>query len=180
MEKTKKTRTYAAERLSAALLDLMREMPYDQISIKGIAARAGVARVSFYRHFDSKDDVLRRRAQRITEDFLAHLDPSLRAYDSCAFVLALLKHMRAQDDLVRLVMKADRMDIVRAEFDRAFGVGGVDRRDSARRRFISGGLYNIFNAWVRDGYEPDAAQIAAFVCELISSGSGLPATHRTL
>ena len=42
-----------------ALLQLMKKKNYTEISVGEIAARAGVHRATFYRHFTSKDDVLR-------------------------------------------------------------------------------------------------------------------------
>ncbi|MBQ3339392.1 MAG: helix-turn-helix transcriptional regulator [Atopobiaceae bacterium] len=167
MDAENKSESVVCSRLTEALLELMAEKPYEDITIRELADRAEVARVSFYRHFKSKDDVLAQDARRLIEGFLASLDPNLRSYDSRAFVEALLKHMQAQDASIQLLIKSGRMDIVRTEFDRAFEVGGTDRRDSARRRFLSGGLYNLFYKWALDGYDPDAAQIAEFVCELV-------------
>ncbi len=44
--------------LVAALLDLMKEKPYDKILIKDIAKNADLDRSTFYRNFKSKEDVL--------------------------------------------------------------------------------------------------------------------------
>ncbi len=41
-----------------ALLALIDEKPYDDISIKDIVAKANVSRSSFYNHFTKKDDVI--------------------------------------------------------------------------------------------------------------------------
>ena len=44
--------------ITDALLQLMQEHPYDEITIKQILLESGLARKTFYRNFDSKDDVL--------------------------------------------------------------------------------------------------------------------------
>ena len=47
-------------RLVNALLALMEEKPYFKINIQELATRAGMDRRTFYRNFDSKEDVLKR------------------------------------------------------------------------------------------------------------------------
>ncbi len=44
--------------ITQALLALMRKFPYDEITVKQIILEAGLARKTFYRNFESKDDVL--------------------------------------------------------------------------------------------------------------------------
>lgn len=95
----------------------------------------------------------------MTEGFLASIASGPRAYDSRAYVTMLLEHMREQRNLVSLLIDAGRMDIVRGEFDRAFGVEGARGHDAVRRSFLSGGLYNLFYTWALDGYKPDPAQM---------------------
>lgn len=50
----KKTRTL----LHGALVELVREKPYDSISLKEILDRANVGRSTFYTHFRDKDELL--------------------------------------------------------------------------------------------------------------------------
>ena len=44
--------------ITAALLALMREHPYSEISVKQITLECRLSRKTFYRNYDSKDDVL--------------------------------------------------------------------------------------------------------------------------
>lgn len=47
------------ECISMAMMYLMREKSYEEISISEIAKKAGVSRTAFYRNYTSKDDVVR-------------------------------------------------------------------------------------------------------------------------
>ena len=51
--------TQSKERLSDALLELLKTVPYEDITVQRISDHAGVSRMAFYRNFDSKDDVIR-------------------------------------------------------------------------------------------------------------------------
>lgn len=44
--------------ITQALLALMKIHPYSEITVKQIILEAGLARKTFYRNYDSKDDVL--------------------------------------------------------------------------------------------------------------------------
>jgi len=62
--------------LRDALLDLIAEKGYDQITISDIADRANVARTTFYLHYADKDDLLFRSMREIYESLFnaAELD----------------------------------------------------------------------------------------------------------
>lgn len=48
----------AKSSIKRAMLELLAEKDYNSISVSELAERAGVARMSFYRNFNSTDDVL--------------------------------------------------------------------------------------------------------------------------
>ena len=57
-EKTQKKNTMTKECIFTALLILMEQKTYEEITITDIAKRAGVSRMSYYRLYRSKDDIL--------------------------------------------------------------------------------------------------------------------------
>ena len=58
MDKRKEANLHVKTSIINALIDLMKEKNFDAISVSEITARAGVSRVSYYRNFDSKEDIL--------------------------------------------------------------------------------------------------------------------------
>lgn len=54
--------------LHRALGSLIQERPYERIVVKQILARAGVARSTFYAHFQDKDDLLVRSLDELLRD----------------------------------------------------------------------------------------------------------------
>ena len=59
MYKTKNPSAIRSQKdITKALLNLMNEYPYEEISVKQILIDAKLARKTFYRNFESKDDVL--------------------------------------------------------------------------------------------------------------------------
>src|SRR3954470_2809304 len=72
-ERTEQRKAEARERIVAAALDQLAEGGYASASVQAVAARAGVATGSVYRHFPSKSDlfaeVFRRASQREVDVF---------------------------------------------------------------------------------------------------------------
>lgn len=56
--------------LIQALLDLMEIVEYDKISVSGLCRRAGLDRRTFYRNFDSKNDVLEQYIRLLGEEYM--------------------------------------------------------------------------------------------------------------
>lgn len=51
--------TYVKQQLTQALLELLQKKTLAEISVSELTERAGVGRVSFYRNFHTKEDILK-------------------------------------------------------------------------------------------------------------------------
>ena len=60
--------------ITEALILLMRQYPYDEISVKQILLESGLARKTFYRNFESKDDVLLSLIRAIFQEYFTLVD----------------------------------------------------------------------------------------------------------
>ena len=57
--------TYVIEHITGALISLLKDKPLNDISISELCAAAMIGRASFYRNFDSKEDILREYINNI-------------------------------------------------------------------------------------------------------------------
>lgn len=60
--------------LATALLELMKEKPYHQITIKEIAEKADLNRSTFYRNFNSKEDILRLHLDFLAQEYINRIN----------------------------------------------------------------------------------------------------------
>ena len=94
MDKRKEANLKVRRAITDALFSLMKESELSRISIAEIIRKASVARVSFYRNYDSKEDVLTGLVRDILDEFrdtadyplsdymsLCHIDRSLQYFD---------------------------------------------------------------------------------------------------
>ena len=81
------------EALRQAMVDLAAESSLDTITVRAIAARAGIGYATFFRHYADKEALLADVADVLTRSFLEQVRPLLRQRDRlgaarslCAFV----------------------------------------------------------------------------------------------
>jgi AcrR family transcriptional regulator len=81
------------EALREAMIALAAEQPLDAITVRAIAARAGVGYATFFRHYVDKEALLADVADMLTKAFLERVRPVLLVQDRrgaarslCAFV----------------------------------------------------------------------------------------------
>ena len=90
------------EALRQAMIDLAAKSEFDAITVRAIAARAGVGYATFFRHYTDKDALLADVADALTAAFLQQVQPLMLQEDRrgaarslCAFVLEQLPICRA-------------------------------------------------------------------------------------
>lgn len=59
--------------LTNALFDLMKEKPYEKISIREISEKAGLTRQTFYHNFSSKEMLLMYKSDQLFSEFYAYI-----------------------------------------------------------------------------------------------------------
>ena len=139
---------YAVEKITDGLLALMGEKQFGEITVSDIVRRAGVGRASFYRHFDSKEAVVRHHLARLLKEWgrefeasgnLEELGPSLlrHFYGHRNFYL-LLHRCGLSHDLLEAIRGAMELD---------------QKPDQAAYplSWFAGGLYGLVDEWMRRG-----------------------------
>ncbi len=61
--------TYVKTQITNALLDLLKEKPFSDISVSELTNRAGIGRVSFYRNYQNKEDILKEESDRLIKEW---------------------------------------------------------------------------------------------------------------
>ena len=67
----------AKEQIEKAFLDLLEEKPYMDITVTDIVKKADVARVTYYRNFDSISDIIESITDHMADEFVTELAPML-------------------------------------------------------------------------------------------------------
>lgn len=133
--------------ITEALLLLLKTKEYKNISITEICEKAGVTRMSFYRNFESREDVLFKKVRGITDSFLEKSAISYKNDTISSYFIKLFTHMEQQKELCTILNKAGLIHIIKDEFDRVFLNTYRQEYDDYKSYFLAGGIYNVFLFW---------------------------------
>ncbi len=104
--------------LTGALLALLEEKPFDQITIREISARAGTGYATFFRHYATKEALLGDVATLEIENLLEMTLPVLDMASSAESTLALCRQVAEHRKLWSALLTGGAAGILREEFIR--------------------------------------------------------------
>lgn len=151
--------------LSEAMLALLKNHEYTDITIQDIVEKAGLSRMAYYRNFHAKDEILKYYLDQITDFFILEEKPQ---YDPSRFrdyVFTLFSHLTRQKELGALLLKAGLIHFVWDEFNRIFDNKSTDEREHCHNCFLAGGLYNIYVRWLETGCKASPEEIADMLAD---------------
>lgn len=168
MAMERKNNKIVTECITIALIQLMEKKNFDDISITELTKRAGVGRVSFYRNFEDKKDVLRKYLNDIQYEFMISREANRHDSNFTEYITDLFTHLYNYKELGLLLLKADMFYLVKEQFDYVFDRLKTTRKEEAALLFLSGGLYNAFYYWVSNNYAGSPKEIAESITQYIS------------
>lgn len=156
--------------LANALVELMKSKKLEDISITMLTQKAGVSRMSYYRYFSAKVEILESYLDHLIERYADEVDSKFDvAFQSYEHILHSLRYFRNHADfmicleyanLSSLVM--DRLNVY--AFQRATPV-----KDKKRQRYelfyYIGALYHVYLQWIKEG----CCETEEYIAEVISS-----------
>lgn len=110
------TRTRAA--LAEAVLSLLEEKNFDQVTVREITARAAVGYATFFRHYADKEALLNELAEQQISQLIAMTLPLLYTVDSRASTQALCAYVWEHRKLWTALLTGGAAGIMKAEFIR--------------------------------------------------------------
>ena len=93
------------ESITIALIQLMEKKDFNDISITELTKRAGVGRVSFYRNFENKEDVLRKYLNDIQYEFMISREANRHDINFTEYITDIFTHLYNYKELEQLLLK---------------------------------------------------------------------------
>ena len=166
------------EWIAKALFDLMSEKPYKEITITEVSERADLARRTFYRHFETIDDVLDYILETSSGQFAAFLSEQPET-DMPSFVRVFFEYWQQHKGFLMLLQKHNLLFLLLQKFMPAVRYklhGDISTNPDAMILeyvfyFASGGLWNLLLKWLEDGaiLKPEEmAEIANSIVERLN------------
>jgi AcrR family transcriptional regulator len=135
-KKSDRRATRTRNRLGDALILLIQEKPFDEITVQEVLDRAGVGRSTFYTHYRDKDDLFLSDLDEFLEHFATLLSRNKEKSDRVAPVKEFLEHVKdgrqIYDSLLASGRLHDFFDLAQGHFAR-----GIERRMKESPRWAS-------------------------------------------
>ncbi len=158
---------YVDEYIISALFDLMKKKEYDDISITEITNKAGVSRVSFYRNFNSKEDIIKKWIENTTTSFLKTSDINFKKDSTRDYFIKLFSHLEKYKEQSLLIYKANLIHLLKTEFENKLLAIHEKEYDNYKSFFLAGGIFNVYYYWLRNGCKESAEEIAEKLVDLM-------------
>lgn len=143
--------SYAKSELTKALLSLLERKKLNEITISELCSEASLSRLSFYRNYNSMEDIIREHLSGITDIFLTSTEANFRTTPREDFITLLFEHMYGMKDLVSLLINNNLPHLLKEGFDEAFMRSVNIYNDPYKCYVASGAYFNLFYYWFNNG-----------------------------
>jgi Transcriptional regulator len=163
MGRRKETSEYLKECVADAMIKLMRERHLDKITVQEIADLAGIGRMSYFRYFSSKTDVL---VYKLLLLWNAWGEMKPYPYEGTAYEQALwfFSFCHSIRPLLTLIYRDGQNQAVLDAYS-AYTAPISENSDGTqnadyRRTFFTYGMYGVVTEWAKSGFLETPAELA--------------------
>ena len=185
--------------LRTALLELIKEKDYDEISIEEITERANVGRTTFYLHYKDKEDLLMEEFSAIIYDralvlseipfsvWMPLTEEDLEKNKSLQPLLLVFKHIHNNSELYNLIINSANSSKI-VERIRKISTDAIVKFVEAKREtdpipllsevpieffaaFFSGALISIVGWWIKEDMLHSPEEVTNMFRSLFFSGA---------
>lgn len=171
-QSNKEQNAITRECIESALVLLMKNKPFAEISIQDIIKRAGVSRSSYYRNYDSKEAILTGYLDKIINDTskaLSQFDVTVDGENSWMTLLSITRSLSSE---YKLLLQAGFGDTMLRRYIYSINRNNPENDPSVYtiNCYLSGCLYSVITQWILDDMKTDEAVIAKICTGLMFDG----------
>ena len=157
--------TYVRTQLLNSLLELMKEMPFDKISVSTLVQRACVGRASFYRNYADIEDILLQEADRLTKEWGKEYEAGTHAAPN-EILITLLDFYKQHDQFFLSVYAAGQHQIVLDTILRQNPIlPETPNAFAYLQSSLSYMIYGWVHEWMKRGMQESGTELARMIEE---------------
>ena len=172
------------DRLGDALVELLVQKPFDDITVQDVLDRAGVSRSTFYTHYRDKNDLFLSDADEFFEGMATALSRFGDKSERVAPVQELFAHVGEVRPFYNALVESGRIHDV-MELGQEHFARGIEQRlnEMPRARSIrpdrrgaiahglAGSLFSLLAWWVQHGMTPSPEEMDKLFHKLVWAGA---------
>ncbi|WP_268913600.1 TetR/AcrR family transcriptional regulator [Lentilactobacillus sp. SPB1-3] len=167
------TESSSKEWIAQALLILLRDKPLDKITVTEITKKAGVARLTFYRNFDSKEDVIQYQSNQLFKQYLNELQQSQSAMTLEAILKTSFAYWQDGEETLQVMIKNDLLPMLEQSFRQYLAAlvasfPEFNQFTHVQQYFIIGGIVQVIIDWLSHGLKPSSDQVIKEILDMLN------------
>lgn len=150
-----------------ALCALMKEHAFRDISITSITKKAGVSRMSFYRNFETKEDIISYYIDYMMQAYLKQspaYEPGTHTFKTYDHIIFSLYFFREYRDFILCLDKENLTGVFLSRINRHIAenvkVPKTDATYHYRLYAYAGAIYNVYIEWIKHDMQVPAENLA--------------------
>ncbi len=150
----------SCELIVNSLLSLLKDKALGDITLTEIANNAGVARMTLYRHFKTKEHILKYRADKMMEIFKYTMEQNFLSTEEFLidfFTLYKnlpLKHLITIDEEINTIIYTNKLELNEQLYLHLKNLN-FPKLDDYSFNFLIGGMKELLNNWCLNNFEED-------------------------
>ena len=151
--------TYVKKQIVNATLRLLQKKHIDEITVSEITEAAGVGRVSFYRNYTSKKDILQKESTRLIEEWgTIFAGPPSGEYN--VHFLSIFDFFKKHDEFYKILRKSGLTDIIMESIVSMANTQNIQNNlDAYLRSFWAYGVFGWLIEWIDRGMCESAEEL---------------------
>ena len=168
-----KRTAFVADEIERACVELLSEKYFLDITVTDIVAKAGVARVSFYRNYSSLDDVLESVIRRILTGLMEEVWPALDTGEERLWREFLFRFIFLVSDSNNRIaaVRPENLPVIFSKINNMRILEELTERMDTRQKYRSTGIMamitSVIQQWLNDGRKESPEEMVDLLMELI-------------
>ena len=162
-------KAFTQECIFLALINLLQEKNYEDITLTEIAKKAGVSRNAIYRNFESKNLILKNYLEHISLTFIKELkQKKINSYYD--YILSIFTHLCSYNKIARILVSANLSTLLFESFLLIKGSYEVD--DYIKNYYESyhiGSLFFVYITWLETGCKESPEELTNILIRIMKS-----------
>ena len=147
-----------------ALIALMKRKRFSEISVTDIVREAGIARQSYYRNFDCKEDVIREYMIEIQQNTMKQIKKEHLCEMNPAAIKTILDGLKSYSSEMNVIYDAGLavlvLDAINEVCEMCFGDMPFNSTKRYQLYCLAGMIFNVEMKWLQNGASEDTADLA--------------------
>lgn len=166
MNKRQELNLFIKDCITKALLQMMKKQPLDAITITALVKTAGVSRVSFYRNYTDKQDIIKQHLRKLMNEWGDDFEKNNNG-DMNYFSESLLHHYYKNKDFYLLLYQHELSNLIYENLRTACKL--EEARNPIERylkAMIAGTIFGWVDEWLRLGMKESPAELITLTAML--------------